>query len=195
MSRDPIEEDGGLNLYAVVKNAAVNLYDPTGLIGGLSTPACRLCCGQAYNKCIENGGSIPDCDHLLRGCHYSCENYGTPGAEALALCSGYVAPSQIPWLLCCGTCRHIPILDEGPANDLVVVGCTAVSFVAPAGATCKVIMADANALRTYKAGTIGCRLVRIRKWIRYDLPHHGKCAEWDGTIPNCLRKCGELLRK
>ena len=192
LSRDPIGEDGGLNLYAFVLNEPVALYDPTGLVG-LSTPTCRQCCGNAYNKCREDGGSIADCDHLLRGCHYACENYGNPGAEAAGLCGGYTPPSQTPWLLCCGTCRRVPVLDYGPAHDVVVIGCTALSFAAPSGATCKVIMADANALRVYRGGAVGCRLVRIRKWIRYDLPHHAKCAEWDGAIPNCLRKCRDML--
>jgi len=192
LSRDPIGDDGGLNLYAFVLNEPVALYDPTGLVG-LSTPTCRQCCGNAYNKCREDGGSIADCDHLLRGCHYACENYGNPGAEAAGLCGGYTPPSQTPWLLCCGTCRRVPVLDYGPAHDVVVIGCTALSFAAPSGATCKVIMADANALRVYRGGAVGCRLVRIRKWIRYDLPHHAKCAEWDGAIPTCRRKCRDML--
>jgi len=111
MSRDPIGEEGGLNMHAFVNNAPPYLYDPVGLIGGLSTAACRKCCGDAYNKCRENGDSLADCDHLWRGCHYACENYGNPGSEALRLCTGYVPPlATIPWYLG-GCCKAADVLE------------------------------------------------------------------------------------
>jgi RHS repeat-associated protein len=33
LNRDPIEEDGGINLYGFVQNAPINHYDPHGLLG------------------------------------------------------------------------------------------------------------------------------------------------------------------
>jgi RHS repeat-associated protein len=80
LARDPIEYDGGINLYAYVKNAAVNLVDPNGLgqicgnycggnyCGGKPTPGKKPCdytcptcgptdpldaCCQAHDKCYD----------------------------------------------------------------------------------------------------------------------------------------------
>ena len=42
INRDPIQEQGGLNLYAYVGNNAVNRYDPLGLV----------CCNHSYSDCL-----------------------------------------------------------------------------------------------------------------------------------------------
>ncbi|HEX6719181.1 MAG TPA: RHS repeat-associated core domain-containing protein [Pyrinomonadaceae bacterium] len=47
LSRDPIEERGGLNLYGYVNNSPVNSSDPTGLLGPVSITAAVIC--TAYN--------------------------------------------------------------------------------------------------------------------------------------------------
>src|SRR5688572_16266204 len=56
ISRDPIEEEGGLNLYAYVDNDPINLIDPDGLFPGQRPPGspggptmCILggCCARA----------------------------------------------------------------------------------------------------------------------------------------------------
>jgi RHS repeat-associated protein len=44
-SRDPIEERGGVNLYAFVKNKAVIAYDLLGLVGSITVPDS----GQGWN--------------------------------------------------------------------------------------------------------------------------------------------------
>jgi len=69
-SRDPIEEDGGLNLYAFVGNDGVNAWDLLGLMdqqtmivggGGSSQPCCD---GEPYNPkthCCEDDSLFKCC--------------------------------------------------------------------------------------------------------------------------------------
>ena len=54
INRDPIEEEGGINLYVVVNNAPLNYYDPLGEapIGpGCSKSECQEMCNTALAIC------------------------------------------------------------------------------------------------------------------------------------------------
>jgi RHS repeat-associated protein len=67
LSRDPIEEEGGINLYGFVKNSSVNLYDLLGLDpcpeGMIKDPACVEKARQEHNAdaawaAAINGGTF-----------------------------------------------------------------------------------------------------------------------------------------
>jgi RHS repeat-associated protein len=95
VSRDPIGEEGGLNLYAFLANGPFDSIDPDGRqgvsTGGKSTPACRYACGQCYNRCryVE---ALPawQCQARLNNCHEVCERLGRPSSA----CGG--GPTTIP---------------------------------------------------------------------------------------------------
>ena len=60
INRDPIEENGGINLYAFVGNDGVDLIDSFGLVE-LPPPTttepdrdCAAGCGKAYDSCVAN---------------------------------------------------------------------------------------------------------------------------------------------
>lgn len=185
----PVEDGGSGSLYSFVLNNPLDLLDPDGRLpaGSKSTPTCRFACGQCFNDCRYNEKAPAwQCEARLRWCYQGCDLRGAPSAACAPFMTGAPQPSP-SLLLCCGTNRPIPVIDYGLAHDVTVIGCTVVSFAAPSGACCKIILADAKLLSAYRSGAVGCRLVRIRKWIRYDLPHHGKCAGWDGRIPNWWR--------
>jgi len=76
-SKDPIEEEGGLNLYAHVANSPIDTVDPLGL-QGLSTPACSFACGQCANQCVAAGASRGVCQGLRFNCHRMCITAGRP---------------------------------------------------------------------------------------------------------------------
>jgi RHS repeat-associated protein len=56
LSRDPIEEDGGINLYGYVGGNPVNLVDPLGLHGESSDAgavSCLSCHADAIQGCFD----------------------------------------------------------------------------------------------------------------------------------------------
>jgi len=50
LNRDPLQEEGGVNLYCFVDNNPVNAFDPSGLFK-LCTPYAKIPCGK--HKCYE----------------------------------------------------------------------------------------------------------------------------------------------
>jgi uncharacterized protein RhaS with RHS repeats len=52
LSRDPIEEAGGLNFYGYVKNNPINLWDPFGL------SPCRDAADDSYHECLQKCRAI-----------------------------------------------------------------------------------------------------------------------------------------
>jgi RHS repeat-associated protein len=61
LNRDPIQEKGGLNLYAFVKNEEINQFDPLGY-SGMTTWAARPCEGGTTIRYIQVvfGGNLAD---------------------------------------------------------------------------------------------------------------------------------------
>ena len=100
----------------------------------------------------------------------------------------WIGPDSV--LKCTGGPQHIPGLDQGPTQSVIVTACNVVSTAAPAGGIVRIVTCGPKALRMYKHSSTVIRrthLDRIRKYIRYDRPHHGKPAQWDGEIPNWFR--------
>jgi len=67
LNRDPIEEKGGVNLYAFVRNRPTNSYDATGLAG----PWHPLCCISEYLACKAHrcrSKCAPLCETALDNC-------------------------------------------------------------------------------------------------------------------------------
>jgi RHS repeat-associated protein len=61
-SRDPIEEEGGINLYGFVGNSGVNTYDVLGNAGpAVVIVVCRIVyvCGKAIYKCVRKAKPKP----------------------------------------------------------------------------------------------------------------------------------------
>lgn len=75
---------------------------------------------------------------------------------------------------------HVPVLDPGPAQTVVLITSNVISIAAPIGAVGGTIGASAKTVRAMKCGRIGRRLQKIRRYIRYDPPHHGKPPGFDG---------------
>lgn len=75
VSRDPKEEKGGINLYALVKNKPVSAYDPLGL-------SCEDPCGQAKKQRIDKGN--PGGTVCCEGAKYACvwDPTGDPAAQS-----------------------------------------------------------------------------------------------------------------
>ncbi len=68
INRDPIEENGGVNLFTYVNSSPVNFYDPTGFA---SYRCCEDidCCEQNERQC-EAAGRDPACCHSVYvACH------------------------------------------------------------------------------------------------------------------------------
>jgi len=81
LSRDPLEERAGINLYAYVKNLPTSLIDPDGAVASVAPPPSgsrRSRCKDPFSDCQEN--SDPDCciDNW-ESCSNLCEDiYFTP---------------------------------------------------------------------------------------------------------------------
>ena len=72
---------------------------------------------------------------------------------------------------------HVPVLDPGPAQTVVLTCANVASFAAPVGAGARAATLTPKALKAARTGWCGKYLVRIRRVIRYDrVPHHGKDA-------------------
>ncbi len=58
LNRDPLEEAGGVNLYAYCANEPATLTDPLGL-----TPFWKrvVCCPYAYTQCVRVTGNVTEC--------------------------------------------------------------------------------------------------------------------------------------
>ena len=81
MSRDPIEEQGGLNLYGFVNNDPVNRWDKLGLgmFGGPRGPAPSVPVGLPPGFGLNIPPSIPQTDNLKDAvaCYkYNCKDEG-----------------------------------------------------------------------------------------------------------------------
>jgi RHS repeat-associated protein len=61
LNRDPIQERGGLNLYALVRNEEINQFDPFGLTTGVTTWNARPCHGTTIKYIqVVIGGNLYD---------------------------------------------------------------------------------------------------------------------------------------
>ncbi|MBD3284629.1 hypothetical protein GF395_04285, partial [Candidatus Uhrbacteria bacterium] len=79
--------------------------------------------------------------------------------------------------------RHIPVIDLGPSHDAVVLGADIVSLAAPGGACVRVVTMGGKGVRAAQKGWwIERRLLRLRRYIRLDPPHHGRPWHWDGKL-------------
>ena len=70
INRDPIGENGGVNLYAYVENSPVGSTDPEGLAPkgwtpsrkgykNCTAPERKSCCGSNLNKCLDKCKDLP----------------------------------------------------------------------------------------------------------------------------------------
>jgi len=164
ITRDPIEYNAGvMNVYEYVGSAPLRWWDPEGL-------------GPDGKWPPDNLLTKPPSDyHPL-----------APLVEDPVRCIG---PDRV--LTCTGGPGHIPGIGQGPTRDAIVLCCDVVSIVAPGGAVVRVVTCGGKGLRAIKTGSTAnryTRIERIRKWIRYDRPHHLKPRQWDGIIPNTIRK-------
>jgi len=74
LSRDPIGEDGGINLYAYVGNNPVNLFDPLGLIGEAEALQQLNAAHNAVSSALADANIASK----------ACDAARTPGAKAAA---------------------------------------------------------------------------------------------------------------
>jgi len=182
-NRDPIEyEAGTMNLYEYVMSSPILLVDPFGLDA----------LGDCKADCARRHGGYPGYtrEQPYRNCIKDCKSRFKPGPSPSITDQivDWIGPDRV--LNCTGGPGHIPGIDQGPTQDVIVVCCDVVSIAAPCGAGARVVMYGGKALRAYKESSVVVRTThidRIRKWIRYDPPHHGKPRQWDGIIPKKIR--------
>lgn len=64
VNRDPIEEQGGKNLYAMVNNDLIDFFDPNGLQPASGKKGCPCCCAESVdvilNGFFQGGPSLND---------------------------------------------------------------------------------------------------------------------------------------
>ena len=136
--------------------------DPIGIGGGLNAYSC---CDSEPLIQIDPLGLWPG-----EGNWYPGKNYDKPGTSG-----------SESFLDRTGGRGHIPGIDYGPTHTGIVRTAEITTLLAPSVACVSVIVAGGKALRAIKAGRIGSYLSRIRKYIRWDRPHHNKpYPHWDG---------------
>jgi len=91
LSRDPIEEKGGLLLYAFINNNPVNGYDADGRVGQIV--------GGAIVGCAVNAGWSLFTSFLSgdNACQCTCKAFGSCGVGAIA---GAIAAANPAWSRC-----------------------------------------------------------------------------------------------
>ena len=106
ISRDPIEEEGGINLYAYVSNNPVNLVDPLGLsshwgAGGVADFAGRLALSAAINalnillvKLASGAGCSSPCGDIQK-CLSCCGAVATAASVPFAIINSILAPAGV----------------------------------------------------------------------------------------------------
>lgn len=74
LSRDPLMESGGINLYAYVDNNPVSVRDPLGLVGSPRRPSKKPCCKNPPLPPLPgpNGGPPEDCYKFCTSNTHSC---------------------------------------------------------------------------------------------------------------------------
>ena len=142
ISRDPIEEDGGLNLYGFCGNNPLNVFDKdgrdTGGGGGSNPPivfecSIEVCCGPATfmfprGHCVirfKNSGGITGCRGGPSGNGHPSGAGGSSGSSGSGKgnrqsghCSGCCGSFGNIVAGCSGTKDPHPALTEGLKNDL-----------------------------------------------------------------------------
>jgi RHS repeat-associated protein len=106
LSRDPIEEDGGLNLYGYVGNNPVSRNDPLGLWYWTNPASWGVGDYQGFNGGWNAWHGLPGSDgggdYLDRYLHYVDQNDINPGPLAAALLAGPWPKSLSPATGCRG---------------------------------------------------------------------------------------------
>jgi RHS repeat-associated protein len=93
LSRDPIEEQGGLNLYAFVANNGVNQFDPFGLMteNDITNVVLALDATLKNSQCCCNKNESPKVDLSISGSPSgsSVTNTATPTKHGCVVIVGY----------------------------------------------------------------------------------------------------------
>jgi RHS repeat-associated protein len=92
-SRDPIEEEGGINLYAFVENDGVNMQDLLGLRNSCTDEDGNVDEGCCVEKCLEACGTNSGC---YCPCVETCNSGGVPtGLGAGFLPTPLISPPPV----------------------------------------------------------------------------------------------------
>ncbi len=119
VNRDPIEEEGGVNLLAMTRNAPVGSVDPDGrsaiILGGFAVVAVALCAEGIYKYTMAQRGDETD---KWRHCYATCKIARYCGGPQAAMLAGLTKEAR-DLLLDAAIAQGL--LDEdrwGPGNDL-----------------------------------------------------------------------------
>lgn len=115
LSRDPMEEEGGVNLYVLADNDSIDQIDPVGL---------TACCGSvAYNPSTHccNNGSVASMSRVrdvtcIQNCQqqYLVQGYSAGRIAAFGL-TGYAPAAGAQWAIA-GSNVKANVLGTGPSG-------------------------------------------------------------------------------
>jgi RHS repeat-associated protein len=118
LNRDPIEEAGGVNLYAYVVNTPVRGYDPLGL----SNDAClKQCVDDPNDPCPPPPGDMDRERYCLCMARCKTADCKLDAARCLADSANPLGPKEVACIIACGAASA----KCGPAAGLCFAICSA----------------------------------------------------------------------
>jgi RHS repeat-associated protein len=187
VQRDPLGYVDGMSLYLYVMGGPIIHRDPYGLTTVQDYGGNRaFFCNKKRNECYAiYGFGSRRCEDL----HSFCVSQQSPSTPTTGFREWIVETvSPDTFLTVTGGQGHVPGIDHGTTQTVIVTGCSIVGLGSPIGATYRVVTCSSQALRIYRSGGCGRQLVRVRQYIRHDPPHHGMGPHWDGKFVHWWRR-------